>query len=133
MLVEASDIELSDKNSEFKDVDSAMWYAPYIQTGVEAGLINGFSPTEFGVGSDIKRCDMAVMLYRIIMNPEEDVMINGTFFADDEIIPIYAKLAVYAVRDAGIIEGYNNMFNPNESLTRAEAATVLMKFLELKQ
>ena len=133
MLVEASDIELSDKESQFEDVDSAMWYAPYIQTGVEAGLINGFSPTEFGVGSEIKRCDMAVMLYRIIMNPEEDVMINGIFFADDEIIPKYAKLAVYAVRDAGIIEGYNNMFNPNESLTRAEAATVLMKFLELKQ
>jgi len=133
MLVEASDIELSDKESQFEDVDSAMWYAPYIQTGVEAGLINGFSPMEFGVGSEIKRCDMAVMLYRIIMNPEENVMINGIFFADDEIIPKYAKLAVYAVRDAGIIEGYNNMFNPNESLTRAEAATVLMKYLELKQ
>ena len=60
-------------------------------------------------------------------------MINGTFFADDEIIPIYAKLAVYAVRNAGIIEGYDNKFNPNDSLTRAEAATVLMKFLEMKQ
>ena len=133
MLVEASNIELSGKDSQFKDVDSAMWYAPYIQTGVEAGLINGLSSEEFGVGREIKRCDMAVMLYRILKNTEVEIKTDETLFADDANIPEYAKKAVYAVRSAGIIEGYNNMFNPNESLTRAEAATVLMKFLEIKQ
>ena len=133
MLVEASDIELTDKEAQFKDVDSTMWYAPYIQTGVYSGLINGLSSVEFGVGKEIKRCDMAVMLYRIMKNMDVEIGTDKVLFADDESIPQYASKAVYAVRSAGIIEGYNNMFNPNESLTRAEAATVLMKFLELKR
>ena len=131
MLVEASDIELSDKDAQFADVDSAMWYTPYIQIGVETGLINGLSATEFGVGKEIKRCDMAVILYRIMKNADSDNKTDVALFADDESIPDYAKKAVYTVRSAGIIEGYNNTFNPNDSLTRAEAAIVLKNFLEL--
>ena len=46
----------------------------------------------------------------------------------------YAKNAVYKVRDAGIINGYaDGTFAPNASLTRAEAATVIIKLLDMLQ
>lgn len=133
MLVESAKIEITDTNTKFDDVDLSMWYAPYISAGINTGLIYGIEPDCFGVGLDIMRCDMAVIMYRTIKQKGIDLEISTEKFADDEAIPEYAKEAVYAIKGAGIIEGYNNVFYPAESLTRAEAAAVLMKFIKLIQ
>ena len=129
MLVELLGIETNVNVISFEDVNSSMWYAPYINSAVNAGIVNGISDVEFGVGSKIKREDMAVMMYRIIKDKKFDN--SEVDFADDNEISDYAKQAVYEIRSAGIIEGYNNEFNPKDSLTRAEAATVLVRFMEL--
>ena len=132
MLVEATDINVNSKATSFADVDGSAWYAPYVAAGVDAGLINGITADTFGVGSQIKRQDMAVMIVRILDGKNIAVTQTSEEFDDDFDITYYAKNAVYKVRDAGIINGYaDNTFAPNASLTRAEAATVIIKLLDL--
>ncbi len=134
MLVEATGIEVKDTKAAFADVDAKAWYAPYVAAGVDAGLINGITADTFGVGSEIKRQDMAVMIVRILEGKNIPVTETSETFDDDSNISDYAKNAVYKVRDAGIIKGYdNNTFAPSASLTRAEAATVIIKLLDMLQ
>ena len=134
MLVEATATPDSANAVKFADVDSSAWYAPYVAAGVDAGLINGITDDTFGVGSEIKRQDMAVMIARILNGKNIPVTQTAEVFDDDNSISGYAKDAVYKVRDAGIINGYNNnQFSPATSLTRAEAATVIIKLLNVLQ
>jgi len=131
MLVEALGMEVVYSSTSFDDVDANAWYAPYVSVGTNAGIINGITADAFGVGSEIKRQDMALMIVRVLNMKNIEVTAVGGIFTDDTAISDYVKDAVYTVRSAGIIEGYNNTFNPNNSLTRAEAATVIIKLLDL--
>ena len=134
MLVEATATPDSANAVKFADVDASAWYAPYVAAGVDAGLINGITDDTFGVGSEIKRQDMAVMIARILNAKNIPVTQTSEVFDDDNNISDYAKNAVYLVRDAGIINGYNNnQFSSATSLTRAEAATVIIKLLNILQ
>jgi len=131
MLVLATDVNVSSTKTSFADVDENVWYAPYVAAGVNAGLINGITADTFGVGAEIVRQDMAVMIVRILNKHNITVTQTSEVFDDDSSVSDYAKDAVYKVRDAGIIQGYNNKFSPKDSLTRAEAATVIIKMLEI--
>ena len=134
MLVEATNTPDGANAVKFADVNASAWYAPYVAAGVDAGLINGITDDTFGVGSEIKRQDMAVMIVRILNAKNIPVTQTSEVFDDDNNISDYAKDAVYKVRDAGIINGYsNNQFSPATSLTRAEAATVIIKLLNILQ
>ena len=134
MLVEATNTPDGKTELEFADVSADAWYTPYVAAGVDAGLINGITDDTFGIGSEIKRQDMAVMIARILSNKNIVVTQTSEVFDDDSNISDYAKNAVYMVRDAGIINGYsNNQFSPATSLTRAEAATVIIKLLNVLQ
>jgi len=134
MLVEVVDADVKMNTTSFSDVDASAWYAPYVSTGVELGLINGITDDTFGVGAEIKRQDMAVLIVRILNSKGVVVTQTSETFDDENEISDYAKDAVYKVRDAGIINGYaDNTFAPEASLTRAEAATVIVKLLEVMQ
>ena len=71
------------------------------------------------------------MIKRVIDLKNIKVEAKEAIFNDNTLISDYAKDAVYAVRSSGIIEGYEGMFNPKSSLTRAEAATVIIRLLDL--
>lgn len=51
-------------------------------------------------------------------------------FADDGDIPEWAKGAVYAVRQSGLVQGRDgNRFAPESTATRAEAITIIINLL----
>lgn len=54
----------------------------------------------------------------------------STNYADDKIIPAYAKDSVYVATELGLINGDgNNRFNPNQPLTRAQSSAMISRFL----
>lgn len=111
----------------FSDTDTSAWYVGYIAVAVKKGFVTGISDTEFGIGNEITRQDAAVMAYRIAAaNGKAFDNSDSTSFADDGAIADYAADAVYAMRNAGIINGRdNNNFAPEQSCTRAEAAKII--------
>ena len=119
----------NDKAAEFTDTDKNAWYYSYICKGVGAGLINGNPDGSFGVGKNITREDMAVIIFRAAENK-----LGGTdeiSFNDSKEISDYAKTAVAALSKAGIINGKgDNNFDPKANATRAETAVIIARVTE---
>lgn len=123
LVVLAFGFELSEGETGFSDVSSGAWYENYIKTAIDNGIVKGISETEFGVGKNITRQDMAVIVARVKNMGSVE---NAELFADDSDISDYAKEAVYAVKGAGIISGMGeNRFAPKNNATRAQAAKII--------
>lgn len=126
MLILALGItEFTGENS-FSDVSLGSWYEPYINTAVDKGIVTGISGESFGIGSGIQRQQMAVMVYRASEGKRFTSEREYSGFADEEKIADYAKEAVKALYSAGKINGIgDNVFAPEDILTRAEAAQII--------
>ncbi len=117
---------------KFSDANPNEWYYSYIQKAKGVGLINGISETKFGVGQNITRQDMAVIIFNAAKL--KNVVGNSTPeefpFGDDKNIADYAKEAVYTLKTMGIINGVDeNNFAPLATATRAEAAVMIYRLL----
>jgi len=131
MLIEATDIEAEEGENNFSDVKDA-WYKAYVLKAKSLGIVNGVSATEFGIGSNITRQDMAVMISRVIDKLEiKTDKTDADEFADNGKVSEYAKASVMLMKSIGLIEGYNNEYRPLDNLTRAEAAKVISELLKL--
>ncbi len=117
----------------FNDVEFGEWYHPYITKAVGAGIAKGYSDVLFGVGDNVTRQDMAVMIYNAAISAGYTFTNTDTkVFEDDAEIADYAKDAVYKLKSEGIINGMDTEnFAPNEPATRAQAAKIIYGLLKL--
>lgn len=108
--------------SGFSDVSASSWYASYVATAKQLGIIQGGEDGRFLPEANITRQDMIVMLYRA-----EKHQNSGSFrFADQEAISDYAKDAVSYYAEKGIVSGMgDNRFEPTQLSTRAQAAQLI--------
>lgn len=128
MLIAAMGCELLEEKLPFEDVEPGSWYAPYIASALQNGIVNGMSDTIFGVEQTISRQDMAVMIYRAWTQSEmqADAVRAYNEFADEQQIADYAKDAITALYQAGILNGKgDNLMDPTGNATRAEAAKMI--------
>ena len=132
MILEALEIPANKGENKFADVNTGAWYADYIATAHSLNIINGLTSTEFGIGTNITRQDMAVLIERVLSVKEIEITkADVEAFDDADSVSSYAADAVANMKAMGLIKGYNNKYNPKDNLTRAEAATVITSLLEL--
>ncbi|MBR5517910.1 MAG: S-layer homology domain-containing protein [Clostridia bacterium] len=130
MLFEAADVQVDEAENTFTDVADA-WYKSYVLKAKNFGIVNGISDTEFGIGSNITRQDMAVMITRMFEAKNLEISdAAAEDFSDADIVSDYAKKSVNFMKAIGLIEGYDNLYRPLDNLTRAEAAKVIYGFIE---
>lgn len=128
-LFGAESIDMSGVPS-FTDAQSG-WFAPYVAAAENKKITAGIGDGLFGTGMEITRQDMALMLYRMIKDAGLDVSTAEYNFTDKDQIADYAKEAVFALKNIGVISGYDDdSFQPEGSTTRAEAAVLLYKTLD---
>ncbi|MFD1179564.1 S-layer homology domain-containing protein [Paenibacillus puldeungensis] len=121
------------------------WDFKYIETASKVGIITGISEGYFGVEEPVSREQAAMMVARALKLklPTNDDKLNATLakqFLDSGRIDRYARPAVQAVYKAKIMDGqqvtlqgqtkpsYN--FNPQSSMTRAEAGKIAVELLK---
>lgn len=113
------------------------WADEYINWAFDKGIVKGMSATEFAPNEKITREQMAAMICRYASYNGVDLpKINARLtFKDDSSIGGWAKDHVYAMQQAGIINGYADgsgyVFKPAGYATRAEAAKMISAFLNL--
>ena len=133
MIMKAMKIDLTDDSKAeipFKDVKDD-WYKDYVRTAYELNIVNGISADEFGVDENILRQDMAVIVYRAFALKNISLKSDECGLEDYELTADYAKEAVAALYTADIVNGDDNkMFNPEQNLTRAEAAMVIYNIVQ---
>ncbi|AEG59076.1 S-layer homology domain-containing protein [Desulforamulus ruminis] len=116
----------------FKDVEKNSWYAGSVGWANQTGIVSGISSEEFGVGKAVTREQIAVMLYNLAKAKGLQMSEEGNVgFADQASISDWARTAVTAMANEGIIRGRDNgSFDPQGQATRAEAAAMTVNFME---
>jgi len=125
--------ELREESGEFTDVDAGMWYYDAVVWAAANGIVSGYGGGLFGPEDYITREQLAVILgsYAAEMGMTLPMVRDYSGFHDDAGISDYAKEAVEYFFRAGIISGKpGNVFDPQGTATRAEVATMIMRFLE---
>ncbi|MEK8128314.1 Ig-like domain-containing protein [Paenibacillus filicis] len=118
-------------SSSFRDMDQHDWYYSSVAAAEQLGVISGREDGSFGGGEVISRQDMAVLVNRILqaINVKLPASASRDAFNDTSDMADYALEAISAMQDAGILEGSNGSFMPNESTTRAQAAVIIYRLL----
>lgn len=120
-------VDVSEAKGSFTDVDNSSWYAPYVCTLSELGIVKGVSESAFGVGSNITREDFAVLIARAYSLSSDSEEIS---FTDSDSISDYARNSVSALASKGIITGYGDgSFAPKSNISRAEGAQIIYRVL----
>ena len=122
------------QNRKFTDVKANAYYSPYVNWAASKGIVSGTTSSTFAPDSSITREQMAVIMknYADKMGYSIPKTLAAVTFADNAQISSWAKDAVKAMQQAGVLSGKeNNRFDPQGNATRAEAATVLHRFVEI--
>ena len=104
------------------------WYAASQKWAMDAGISDGTNMT-----GAITREQLAAILFRYAKQKGYDISksadLNG--FADANTVSAYATDAMRWAVASGLIQGSDSKLNPKGSATRAQVATILMRFMEL--
>lgn len=125
------------QTGKFTDVPEDAYYAPYVNWAAQNGIVSGTtatSPAIFSPDSSITRQEMAVIMknYAAKMGCTLPKTLEAVTFTDHAQISSWATDAVRAMQQAGILAGKDGgRFDPKGTATRAEAATVLHRFVEV--
>ena len=118
--------------SGFDDVASGAWYADAVTWAAENGIVNGVSDAEFAPNDNITREQLAAILYRYAEYNDYDVSGRDDLseFTDRSSISSYALDAMRWAVDEGLITGITDTtIEPQGTATRAQAATMFMRFM----
>ena len=110
----------------FADIDGH-WAQAYIEEAAALGLVEGDQYGRFNPDSALTRQDMMVLVDNFVELPEA----NGLGFDDDGDIALWALEAAARTTAAGLFGGSGGRLSPSVSATRAEAAQVVSRVLEL--
>lgn len=128
MLVEALEIYDENAAANYTDMKSSDWFYKYVASAEKAGLITGYEDGSFGVGKNITREEMAVMVERSGLKFPINKLPNK--FTDQEKISDWSKEAISRMQMAEIINGMpDGSFGPQNNATRAEAARIIYGML----
>lgn len=121
----------------YRYVNPGDWYEPFFRRAHGAGLLINTFGVQMDPNTPIKREEMASLLmdayfYYSKIN-SEDQLINAVEFAldEDQVSPHFKQDVRLAYQLQLIVGDNNNLFNPKNGATRAEAAIVIKKLLIL--
>lgn len=121
--------------TSFTDVNQSDWYYNYVNWGFASGIVNGLDETIFAPNTNITREQMAIMLnnFSNYISLQLPVTNTGVSFTDSAIISPWALDSVNKIVESGIMGGFpEGNYEPQGKATRAQAATVIYKFCNIR-
>ena len=122
-------------NSEnsFSDVTNNKWYTDAVIWASENGIVGGYGSGLFGPTDNITREQFATILYRYAQFKGYDISATADLsgYADASSISSWAEAAMEWANAEGLITGRTaTALAPSGNTSRAEAAAILMRFIE---
>ena len=118
----------------FTDVPDGKWYSDAVNWAAQKGIVNGVTATEFRPNASVTREQMVTILQRyaqLYSSASGNVSVLNAY-TDAGDISSYAREAMAWAVENGIITGKTaTTLVPKGLATRAEIATVLMRFVNL--
>ena len=118
--------------NSFADVPDGAWYTGAVAWAAAEGVVNGVGENKFDPDGNITREQMAAILYRYCAAKDIAAAADGdlTAFPDGDQVSAWAKEAVQWTVAEEIIGGSDGSLLPRGNATRAQVATMLMRFIE---
>jgi len=119
----------------FEDVSESDWYAMAISWAESNGIIGGYGNGKFGPNDDLTREQLVTIMYRYAKDKGIDVSVgeNTNILSYDDAFDV-SEWAIPAMQWAvgnGLISGKTaSTLNPKDKATRAEIATIIMRYCE---
>lgn len=115
----------------YSDVPEDQYYADAVRWASANNIINGTTPTTFSPDDDLLREQLAAILYRYAAYKGNDVSEQAdlSVFPDNSRINEYAVTPISWAVSQKIILGSEGYLNPLGNATRAEAATMLQRYI----
>lgn len=117
----------------FTDVTADQYYANAVAWAVQNGIVAGSDATTFAPNNAITREQMAAILYRYAQFKGYDVSAKADLstYIDAADVSAYATDAMAWASQTGLITGTSaTTLSPAGQATRAQVATILMRFCE---
>ena len=120
----------------FDDVAGGAWYTQAVRWAAGCGVVKGYDNGRFGPDDAVTREQMAMILYRFAGYKGYDVSIGGDTnilrFTDGAAVSGYAVPAMRWACGSGLMTGTQRdggmALAPRDTATRAQTATLLMRF-----
>lgn len=127
--------DLSNENLgyPYADVDANAYYADAVYWARQNGIVSGMSAEQFAPNDAITREQMAAILYRYTQFKGYDVSAKAdlSVYTDAAQVSTYATDAMAWANGAQLIAGTSQAtLTPAGNATRAQVATILMRFCE---
>ncbi len=121
--------------SEFTDVDADTWYTEAVRWASTEGIVTGYeNPDDAGMifnpNGAVTREQLATMLYRYAQYKKADVSATASLgnYGDAQTVSSWATSAMQWAVGSGIINGIDGNLVPAGKATRAQVATMLMRY-----
>lgn len=122
--------------ADFSDVADGVWYAGAVRWAADSGVVRGYADGRFRPNDAVTREQMATLLYRFAGYKGYDVGIGEDTdilrFVDGAAVGGYAVPAMRWACGSGLMTGAQRdggmALAPRDTATRAQTATLLMRF-----
>lgn len=123
------------RTNKFADVLDGAWYARAVEWAYKNELVLGYSETTFAPDTPITREQMVSILWRYAKYKDFDVSVHGPIlfgdFTDIGSVNSYALAPMEWALYTKLIQGVDaTTLAPWQTASRAQVATVLMRFIE---
>ena len=122
-------------NSSFSDVKSTDWFAGFVGTASDKGIVNGVGGNQFNPNGTITRQEAATMVARAakVLKLDTDVEDSGevlALFSDGTKVESWATDAVAYCAMEGIAN-WNGTIQPAKAILRCEIAQMIYNMLDV--
>jgi subtilisin family serine protease len=136
LLVRSLRLESSSGSTLFSDIPSNAWYNKDVYAAYNAKIIKGITEQTFAPEAKITREQLATLLVNAYLQKTgkqlSDIVTTQEVYTDEGSISSWARSYVQIATSLSLMGGVGNgKFNPSGFATRAEAAVVLKRFLNL--
>ncbi len=116
----------------FTDVDENRWYVEAVLWAANNGITDGVTETMFAPNHPMTREQMVTFLHRYAKLDGKDMEASADLsqYADAKNLHEYAKESMAWAVAEGLIEGMDDRLYPVKTATRAQAATVVMRYYQ---
>ncbi len=122
--------DLRDEVSPFTDVKESHWFYTAVEWARQNGIVGGMTDTTFSPNGALTRAQMARLFhqYAIYKGLNTDTKADISSFDDASQIPAWALDGMKYCVGSELFVGSDNKLTPSATATRAQLATVIMKF-----
>ncbi len=135
LLFRALELKGEAGDASFTDIGVNDWYAPFAEAAADNGIMQGNGRGQFAPNEAMTREEMAVAIVRAYHLSKEEagsIEANNAMFSDQSTQAKWSGQAIQEAMSLGLLQGYpDHSFKPKAALSRAEAAAVVTKLLDL--